>query len=365
VQDHLSLTSFLSAFFFFFSSLTTSKHVNQSKPLCVFLTGQAPSILAREVASNIARAENPSVLFTTMMNTQGGLSAAMMTPDGTMIAGAFGDHAVRLWHSHSSGGGDNQSDNVIELRSHTKPVYSLSWSPDQRNLLTAGGDGDVRLWDVKLKYCLGCFKGHSGPVWSVDFCPLGHYFLSGSMDHTARLWAMDQSQPLRIFVGHYSDVTCVKFHPNSCYAITGSCDKTARLWDMESGNCLRVLAGHEGTISAIAVTPCGRYIATASEDSTCRIWDIESGQEVALLKGHSGTVHCLDFSVDGSVLASGGVDATVRLWQITKAFEDATSRALTHCTIAPSATFRTKNTPVVFTKWTRRNLLLAGGAFEI
>jgi transcription initiation factor TFIID subunit 5 len=65
------------------------------------------------------------------------------------------------------------------------------------------------------------------------------------------------------------------------------------------------------------------------------------------------------------VLATGGADATVRLWEVAQAFDAATSRADDACTMEPSRTFHTKSTPVVRVKWTRRNLLLAAGAFDM
>lgn len=309
---------------------------------------------------DMGSADKPSVLFSTFANIQGSVSSASMTKDVSMTAAAFGDQVVRVWHN-------NVDDvEVIMLRNHAKPVYGLSWSPDQRQLLTAGGDGDVKLYDIKMRgKCLGVFKGHGSPVWDVSFCPLGHYFLSASMDHTARLWAIDQSCPLRIFVGHYSDVTCVKFHPNCAYAITGSCDKTVRMWDLQTGSCVRVLSGHEAPVTCLDVAPSGRYICSGSEDCTCRIWDITTGNQVAVMKGHSGSIHSVDFSVDGSMVATGSADCTVGIWNVLGAFNEATAVAHEFCQMKASSLFQTKNTPVIFVQWTRKNLLLAGGAFDI
>ena len=71
-------------------------------------------------------------------------------------------------------------------------------------------------------------------------------------------------------------------------------------------------------------------------------------------------------SVDGVALVTGGADSTVRVWGVAAALEDMASRAEDTCAnLRPSSVFHTKSTPVNKVTWTRRNLLLAGGAFEL
>ena len=368
----------------------------------------AESAMTREEARSLADASTPSILLATFLNAHKGLSCVAMTGDASQVAAGFSDRTVRVWRLNQATGSEEE-EGPLELVGHSQPTFALSWSPEQRFLLSAGGDGGIRLWDVKGRgRCLVVYRAHAAPVWDVSFSPAGHYFLSASADQTARLWSTDHCQPLRLFVGHHSDVTVAAWHPNCAYAATGSSDKTARLWDLQSGQCLRVLAGHFGTVSALAVCPTGRYLATGSEDATVRVWDLQSGAQVSLLEGHDGPVHSLDYrcghkshfseapltnrrfhtarssswsgepcsissllafactcSVDEEVIATGGADATVRLWEVARAFDVATSRADDACNLSPSHTFHTKSTPVVRVKWTRRNLLLAAGAFDL
>jgi WD40 repeat protein len=251
----------------------------------------AVSAMTREDARSLADASAPSVLLATFLNSHKGLSCVAIAGDATQVAAGFADRLVRVWRLDQ--GGD---EGPIELGGHAQPIFALSWSPEQRFLLSAGGDGGIRLWDVKGRgRCITVYRAHAAPVWDVSFSPAGHYFLSASADQTARLWATDHCQPLRLFVGHHSDVTAVAWHPNCAYAFTGSCDKTARMWDVQSGKCQRVFAGHFGTVSALAVCPSGRYLATGSEDAAVRIWDVQSGAVVALLEGHDGPVHSVEY----------------------------------------------------------------------
>uniref|UniRef100_A0A2D4K822 Uncharacterized protein n=1 Tax=Micrurus paraensis TaxID=1970185 RepID=A0A2D4K822_9SAUR len=100
---------------------------------------------------------------------------------------------------------------------------------------------------------------------------------------------------------------------------------------------------------------------------------------VGELKGHSDTVYALKFSRDGEILASGiffqgSMDNTVKLWDAVKAFEDLETDDFTtatgHINLPESSqdlllgTYMTKSTPVIHLHFTRRNLLLAAGAYS-
>ncbi|XP_067687895.1 transcription initiation factor TFIID subunit 5-like [Haliotis asinina] len=346
----------------------------------------------------VDREHMPSVCFYTLLNSCQGVTCIEVSEDSSLISVGFNDSFIRVWsitpdklRSLKSPTEleiiDKEADDVLErmmdersateiktLCGHNGPVYSVSFSPDKHNLVSASADGTIRLWSLQTWTNLVCYKGHNYPVWDVKFSPHGHYFVSCGHDRTARLWSTDHYQPLRVFAGHLSDVDSIQFHPNSNYVATGSSDKMVRLWDVQNGNCVRVMSGHKGAVHCLSFSPDGRTLASSGVDQVVILWELASGTMLAQMKGHTDTVYCLCFSRDGGVLSSGGLDNTVRIWDIKKIYEeldsdsDANIPSTLHVNDSPNlliTTYKTKSTPVLLLHFTRRNLLLGSGAFSI
>lgn len=265
----------------------------------------------------------PSVCMYTFQNTQHNLNNLTFSNDSTLVAGGFADSFVKIWSLKGEKlQGVLQNDESApykRLVGHSGAVYGLSFSPDNRFLLSSSEDKTVRLWSMDTYSALVSYKGHNHPVWDVAFGPFGHYFATASNDQTARLWSCDHICPIRIFAGHLSDVDTVSFHPNGTYLVTGSSDKTCRMWDINRGSSVRVFPGHTGPVTCTAISPDGRWLATAGEDSVIHVWDLGSARRLKSMKGHGKcSIYSLAFSKEGGILVSSGSDCTVRVWDIRK-----------------------------------------------
>jgi WD40 repeat protein len=73
----------------------------------------------------------------------GRVNAVAYSPDGTRLATASADGAVRIWHAESAM-------QLIPLRGHRVYATSLAWSPDGATLASGGGNAPeaclIRLW---------------------------------------------------------------------------------------------------------------------------------------------------------------------------------------------------------------------------
>jgi WD40 repeat protein len=200
---------------------------------------------------------------------------------------------------------------------HYQFVYSATFSPDGKKILTGSQDKTARLWDLNGK-TIQIFKGHAKTIVSVAFSPDGNKILTGSLDETARLWDL-KGNTLQIFKGHINGITSVAYSPDGKTILTGSGDKTARLWDL-SGNTLQVFKGHTDALTSVSFSPDGKTILTGSIDKTVRLWDLH-GNTLQILTGYKTAVYSASFSPDGKTILTASGDNTTKLIPVKRSFK--------------------------------------------
>lgn len=119
--------------------------------------------------------------------------------------------------------------------SHRAVVNDLSWSPNGNIVATAGGDGLVRLFDIRTFKELDALKGHEKEVTAVAWHPSHTSLLTtGGMDGSLLHWGLDSATPStplsRVAQAHDQVVWTLDYHPLGYVLASGSKDYSTRFW---------------------------------------------------------------------------------------------------------------------------------------
>ncbi len=246
---------------------------------------------------------------------EGPVRALAVLSGGKQLLTAGADGRVRLWDTATAR-------EVKAFDGPPQPARALAVNAAGTVAASGCDDGSVRVWDVALAKEAFALTGHAGPVRGVAFSPNGLYVLSGGEDGTVRLWDLNLREKVRD-LKYGQPVTCVAFGTDGRRALVGGDNGTVAVYDLEAAQPLHKLTGHIGTVTAVAFSPDGHTAVSVGEDKTLRFWDVVTGQRVTI-PGRTGKgafthmrfdrpLRAVAFAGDGSWVVAAGEAAVTAL----------------------------------------------------
>nr|CCA20577.1 U3 small nucleolar RNAassociated protein putative [Albugo laibachii Nc14] len=164
--------------------------------------------------------------------------------------------------------------NVEDEERESLVVFAVR--PFEKQLVTAGRNLLLRLWDLETYKCVRIIKAHASPVLAMDFDPTGTLLATGGSDRSVRVFDINKAYCTHHFQQHRGIVTLVRFHPD----------------------------------------PKRLHLFSCGDDNTVRIYDLYSQAQIACITEHMSTPTCLSFSSDGYTLFSAGRDKIIHVWDL-------------------------------------------------
>jgi WD40 repeat protein len=224
---------------------------------------------------------------------------------GDVVVSTGGDGSVRLWDLDT--GKERR-----RLGNRARPALAVAVSRDGRRVASGSWDQKVRVWDSD-----GTPRGtagHGAWVTAVAWSPDGKRLVTGAEE--IFVWDATTGRDIRRYPGHEQTIFALAFSPDGKVLASVGGDGLIHLRDMTTGRELPPLRGHVRRVFSVAWAPDGKTLASCGEDEVIRLWDPFTGEVRRRLPGHVGGAHRVVFSPDGKTLASTGVDRAVRLWDV-------------------------------------------------
>jgi WD40 repeat protein len=164
-----------------------------------------------------------------------------LSSDGKLLAIAsnlFGNQAkggqaceINLWDTM-------KGKEVCKIARDSTWIQTMAFSPDGTLLATAGRDTAIRLWETATGKELRAFEGDAGNITSnLAFSPDGRTVAVASQNgqedqHQLRVWEVDSSSLRHEILTPRGGIRCLAYSPDSRTLATGSADTTVLLWDV-------------------------------------------------------------------------------------------------------------------------------------
>jgi len=205
---------------------------------------------------------------------------------------------------------------------------------DGRHAYIGSNDGIIHMWDLENGKEIARFKDHTKCIWDVALSSDEKLLASGGMDHVVRVWNASTAELLARCEGHTDIVNAVVFAPNGAWLASAAYDGTVRLWKAADGTELRRFQHGDNDVTpveAVAISPDGRWVVSGGGQKHAQVWNVEEGSregqyeihdQVTLRNRETGEVKswCIEengirFNATGDrVLSAGAKDKTIRIW---------------------------------------------------
>jgi len=239
------------------------------------------------------------------------LNALAASRDGSLVAGASNDNAVRIWNPRRP-----QGETLLE--GHLAPVTAITFGPAGRFLASGDRSGAIKFWDLQSEREIAALS-QKGAVQFVAFSREGDWMASGSSDESIGLWkragASNSPRWQRAMKGHRQPPLAIAFSPDGTQVVTSSDEKLVHVWPVHSEAKPQRIDIREGGARSITFSEDGRWLAAAS-DRSLTIWDashLERARQVDIPEGR----HIVAFTPAGLCVVASATFRTLRLWEAT------------------------------------------------
>ncbi|GIL78149.1 hypothetical protein Vretimale_7522 [Volvox reticuliferus] len=281
---------------------------------------------------------------------KGGCNSLAPQSPGHFVASCGADRTVALWDvamvsgpgalgtaaggngGGGGGGGGGHVGPAISLTGMTAAVNDCAFTCDAAQVVAAGSDRALLVWDATSGRHRHTLTGHMGPVTAVALSPLDcRLAVSVSEDRSFKLWDLSRGFSVRS-VPCAKMPLCLALSTDGNTVVTGHLDGSVLLWDVRqcrAGSATPLVEHHDQTHPVVcleALPSNDSVLMLATRDGSLRLWDFRGATTMRLWRqpgfslgtcGGTGRPRChLGISPDGRLLAAGAVDGSVWVWDL-------------------------------------------------
>eukprot|EP01135_Chromosphaera_perkinsii_P007615 Nk52_evm71s914 gene=Nk52_evmTU71s914 len=200
---------------------------------------------------------------------------------------------------------------------HNKGVTAVTGTHDCKKVLSGGGDGQVRVWDVtpKSQKMKGAMKEHKSTVNSIMVKRDDSECVTASSDGSCIVWNLRRFLRNQVLFSA-TMFKAVSYHPDECQIITVGSDRKIGYWEAFDGSAIRELEGStSGSINGLDISADGEYLITGGSDKLIKVRKYCEGSVTHIGVGHSGDINTVKICPNSRFVVSVSADGAILIWE--------------------------------------------------
>jgi WD40 repeat protein len=237
----------------------------------------------------------------------GRMWSAVFSPDAQRIV-TSDDRSARVW--------DARTNQLLFTLPHGDTVYDARYSADGTRIVTAGGDGTVRIWDAASGAVVHVLKRETPnlkpPRWYLVVISPDNRFIAAIdlMGEVAHVWDAGTGASVADLHNDASEYPSLAFSSDGRWLATSGGDDV-RVFDTRTWAQVLTIAGPR--VRSLGFDPTGR-LATGSARGDASIWEIPSGTQALHLREIGEPIDAMAFSPDGTLVVTASRDGAEQIW---------------------------------------------------
>lgn len=203
---------------------------------------------------------------------------------------------------------------------HRGGVTALQLASNQRFVMTGGGEGDVRVWELRSRELVSHLKEHRAKVTGLTLYADDMHALSCSRDRSFLCWELREEKRVTSHTQRMGGMNAVALSRDQTRVFSVGQEKRLTKWDLRDPNfleCVDLSEDNTDEASCVAVSHSGQVVATGGSRKLLKLFDAGEGMaRVATVVGHSGAINDLVFSPDDKQLVTVGEDGAILVWNL-------------------------------------------------
>ncbi|CAH8664233.1 unnamed protein product [Schistosoma rodhaini] len=258
--------------------------------------------------------------------------------DGAAIISGWDDSKIRAFYPETG-----RLMYTIQ-NAHKKGVTALCSTSTCDRIISGGGEGQVRVWDIReaqpannqlhrsrLKRTdksnsiqnsnystklVAAMYEHTNAVSCIQISRDDKSCVSASADSTCIIWCLETFRRKQIIFSN-TLFRCVCYHPTECQIITSGTDRKIGYWEVYDGSLIRQLDGSRtGSVNGMDITDDGDTFVTGGNDKLVKVWKYNEGEITHVGLGHTSPITRLRISPDQKSIVTVSEDGAIYIWEM-------------------------------------------------